>query len=114
MILEEGETIHVIVRRAFADDLRRHFLGKVTETNGVLARVEGYVFVLDTTVSQYVKRPDKRIRIVGLADASNIITVLPAEANLEKAEYIRSQQKKLTLTDGETFTLEINEFGIAQ
>ncbi|MGW8180052.1 MAG: hypothetical protein ACWGQW_15020 [bacterium] len=72
------------------------------------------MFVLDTGVGQYVKRPDKGTRVIGLADAGNIITVLPPEADLERAEYVRSDEKRLILTDEKTFSLEINEFGITR
>jgi hypothetical protein len=114
MILGQGEKIHVIVRRGFDNDLRRHFLGVVAEASGVLARVEGHVFVLDTGINQYVRRSDKRIRIIGLADPGNIINVLPPNADLEHAKYIQSEERRLILTDGKTFSLDINEFGITQ
>lgn len=114
MILEQGEKVHVIVRRMFERDLRRHFVGNVLEVSGDLARVEGYVFVLDSRTNQYTRRPSKRIRLIGLTDPGNIINVLPPGADLERIRYIQSQEKRLVVTDGETFNLDINEFGTTQ
>ncbi len=114
MILEQGEKVHVMVRRAFERDLRRHFIGKVIDVSGVLARMEGHVYVHDAAANQYIRRPDRRIRVFSLADAGNIINILPQEADLEQAKYTQVQGKKLVVTDGRTFTLDINEFGAMQ
>lgn len=76
--------------------------------------MEGYVYVHDTGSNQYIRRSDKRIRIVSLADAGNIINVLPGDADLEHTKYAQSQEKRLVVTDGKTFTLDINEFGATQ
>ena len=114
MVLEQGNKVHIMVRRQFEKDLRRHFVGEVLEVTGLLARVEGYAFVLETPSNQYVRRPDKRVRIIGLADSGNIIIVLPPEANLEQVKYVRSKDNHLTVTDGKSFALDINEFGANQ
>jgi hypothetical protein len=111
MVLEQGEIIHVMIRRNFEDDLRRHFAGEVVETEGILARIEGYAFVLDTGSNKYIRLPDKRIRLVGLADPNNIINILPAEAVLSNIVYTRSKEGRLVVTDNESFSLDINEFG---
>nr|MDA3971181.1 hypothetical protein [Desulfobulbaceae bacterium] len=112
MILELGEKIHLVVRRKFKDDLRRHFIGEVLVADSSVARVAGYVFFFDYSTNEYKRRPEKRIRIIGLADSGNIINVLPATADIEKAEYTQSRENKLVVTDNMTFTLEINEFGL--
>ena len=111
MVVQQGEKIHIIIRRRFEDDLRRHFIGEVIEADGVLARIEGYVFVFDTAVNQYIQRKDKRIRIVGLADSGNIVNVLPADADLQNTKYIENKEQRLVVTDQKTFELDINEFG---
>jgi hypothetical protein len=81
---------------------------------GDLARVEGYVYVLDTRTNQYTRRPSKRIRLIGLTDSGNIINVLPPGTDLERITYTQSQEKRLVVTDGETLNLDINEFGTTQ
>jgi hypothetical protein len=112
MLLELGEKIHLMVRRKFEDDLRRHFIGEVLVADSSVARVAGYVFIFDYSANEYIRRPEKRIRIIGLADSGNIINVLPITADIEKAEYTQSRENKLVVTDNKTFTLDINEFGL--
>ena len=110
MILEPGEKIHVIVRRNFESDMRRHFIGEILATDINLARVAGYAFVLDNMSGQFVRRPEERIRIIALTDSGNIINVLPGEADIENSQYKQSKEGKLMVTDSKTFSLDINEF----
>lgn len=114
MIIEQGEKVHVIARRSFETDLRRHFVGEVVEAEGVLLRAEGYTYVLDTGTNRYIRRPEKRIRILSLTDALNIINVLPADTALEQVKYEISSDGRMIVTDGNVFQLDINEFGISQ
>jgi len=111
MILEQGEKVHIILRRNFEGDLRRHFIGEIVTAKDTLVRVAGYAFVLDNTTGQFVRRPEKRIRIFGLAESGNIINVLPLKSDIEESVYEQSSQGKLVVTDGKNFTLDINEFG---
>lgn len=112
LVLSPGEKIHVIVRRKFEGDLRRHFIGEVLAVNETVARVEGYVFVVDNVTNQYLRRPDQRTRLIGLADAGYIINVLPAKTDLANAHYTQNKDGKLVVTDGKTFALDVNEFGV--
>ena len=112
MVMQQGEKIHVIIRRRFEDDLRRHFIGEVLEVDGLLARIEGYVFIFDTIINQYIRRTDKRTRIVGLADSGNIINILPTNADLQNTKYVENKEERLVVTDGKTFEMDINEFGV--
>ena len=111
MVLELGEKVHLIERRAFDGDLRRHFIGEVTYATDSVARLKGYVYVLDMATNEYIRRPQIRTRIVPMVDARIIINVLPANANIAKAIYTMDKDRHLCVTDSETFTLDINEFG---
>ena len=111
MILNEDEIIHIITRRRYADDVRRHFVGRVIEATDVSARVEGYAFVFDSNRNEYVKREHMRMRIIALADAGNIINVLPRSVELDDLKYAMSDRGKLVVTDGRSFSLDINECG---
>jgi hypothetical protein len=113
MIIEPGEKIHIITRRYYEADIKRHFLGVVLAVEGAVVRVEGYVFVLEEFSNKYVKRQDKRIRIFGLADGMHIINVIHPNADIEHVRY-SVKDNRLTITDGETFSLDINEFGSKQ
>lgn len=114
MVLERGEKVHIMVRRLFEKDLRRHFVGEVAEVSEDLARAEGYVYVLQDATGEYTRRPNKRIRLIGLADPGNIVNVLPPDADLENVKYTESQEGALVVTDGKTFALDINEFGTSR
>ena len=111
MILAQGEKVHVILRRNFEGDLRRHFVGEIVAASDTLARVAGYTFVLDNTTGQFLRRRERRIRIIGLAETGNIINVLPLNADIENSQYKQSTEGKLIVSDGKNFTLDINEFG---
>jgi hypothetical protein len=111
MVLKAGEKIHVMFRRKFDGDLRRHFAGEVTEASEQAARVDGYIFILHVMDNRYVRIQGLRTRIISLTDAGNIINVLPRNANIEKTAYTMSKEKHLVVTDGETFVLDVNEFG---
>ena len=111
MVLKCGEKVHVIKRRVFVGDIRRHFIGEVTDATESVVRLEGHAYTLDTGTGQYVRRPEIRTRIISLVDANIIINVLPPNAKIDKAAYTTSKDGHLCVTDGETFTLDINEFG---
>jgi len=110
MIFEPGEKIHVIIRRLFETDLRRHFIGEIVGVSESVVKVKGCVIVLNSVTNQYELKPDTRVRVVSLIDARNIINVIPSEANIEDTQYVLTHEKRLVVTDGESFTLDINEF----
>ena len=110
MVLKEGEKIHVIVRRLFERDVRRHFIGKVEGVSESIARVRGYTFLMDKGTNRYIRRSE-RTRLISLVDAGNAITVLPPESSIEDARYIYSDTEGMIITDDANFKLEINEIG---
>lgn len=109
MILEQGEKIHIVERRFFTDDLRRHFIGQVLKCTEQAIRVEGYVWVFDATSGLFVRKPEVRERIIWLGDRLTI-NVIPPETNLDAVKYVLDPQQGLLVTDGENLFLEINEF----
>jgi hypothetical protein len=110
MLLRKGEKIHVVERRRFDTDLRRHFIGEIIEIAESGVRVCGYTFVFDLGKNEYLRKPEFRTRIISLFDSDNIVNVLPENAKIEKAVYTLSKENNLTVTDRETFSLDINEF----
>jgi hypothetical protein len=111
MVLKAGEKIHVIVRRAFPADIRRHFIGEVTGVTGNILRAEGYTYIRDPNTNLFVKKQHSQVRIFSLVDAVNIISVLPAKTNLKKVTYRLDEKKRMILTDGCSFSMDVNEFG---
>jgi hypothetical protein len=110
MVLEPGEKIHVIIRRAFREDIIRHFIGEVRDVTQAVVRAEGYVFLRDTDTNLFARKQDTQVRVLSLVNDANIITVLPATTCLEKLTYRFSEKKRMVLTDGESFTMDFNEF----
>jgi hypothetical protein len=111
MLMTEGEIIHVVTRRRFEADVRRHFVGQVVEQSGDVARVEGYAFIFEPTRNEYIKRPQARIRLIALGDAGNVINILPEGTNLEALHYECTKNKRLVLTDDGECSLDVQEYG---
>ncbi|MFC1585241.1 hypothetical protein ACFL5V_06825 [Fibrobacterota bacterium] len=111
MLLEQGDKVHIMTRRKFNDDLRRHFAGKVISCGEAAVKAKGYVFVLDPRENRYIKQPELRTRIFSLVDAGNIINVIPSGTDIEEISYKLSADNILVVTDGGGFALNVNEFG---
>jgi predicted RNA-binding protein with TRAM domain len=111
MVLEIGEKVHIMVKRAFEGDSRRHFVGEIKAIGDNAIRVEGYVFIFDESSNEYLRKPELRIRIFSLIDARILINVIPILSLIEKVTYRLSEENNLVVTDGENFQLDINEFG---
>ena len=109
MVLDEGDIVHIIERRLFEEDVRRHFVGKVGKCAERALRVRGYVFVHDPSGNTFVRRSGVRDRVFSL-DNRIILNVLPRDINLEKVRYVTIDEG-LIVADGKAFTLNINEFG---
>ena len=111
MIVNKGDKLHIISRRLFEGDLRRHFAGEVVEVSGDLAQLAGYAYIFNPNTNEYVRMPERRQRIIGLGSAGVIINMLPREIKLEDLVYLVNREKRLVVTDLAGYSLDINEFG---
>lgn len=111
MLLNIGEKVHIISRRAFEGDLRRHFVGEIMGISDTAVRVNGYSFIFHEGVGEFQRKPELRVRIFSLIDARIIINVIPRSSEIGKVTYRLSKENNLIATDGEHFQLDINEFG---
>lgn len=111
MILARGEKVHVVIRREFSDDLRRHFIGEVEAATDDVARVQGYMFVYDLSINQFVRRPNLRTQLFSIVDRGNMITVMPIDTILTEVVYKMTASRRLVLTDEKHFMIDVNEFG---
>ena len=109
-VVSVGDKLHVITRRLFPDDVRRHFAGAVSGVSGNLFELQGYSFVFNSATNEYRRRPEVRTRILALGDAGYIVNKLPAETDIASLEY-RVVNQRLVVTDLRDFSLDINEFG---
>ena len=105
-----GDKLHIITRRLFPEDLRRHFAGEVVGVSEGLYKVCGYAFVFNHGTGEYRRRPEVRTRILSFADAGFIVTRLPQEVDFEALEY-KHLEERLVVTDSKGFAMDINEFG---
>lgn len=111
MGLSIGDKVHVVERRLFESDLRRHFIGEVIDTDLSTVVVRGWVFIFDGSSASFQRHPEKRTRVVSLVDARILVNLLPDEAQVENARYETDDNAGLTVTDGANFSLAMNEFG---
>lgn len=104
-----GELVHLIERRLFSGDVRRHFVGEIEACTDRAIRVKGYLFVYDSGSSTFLKKPELRTRIVTI-DNRVIINVLPGGTSLEDLRYAHDSEGNLSITNGAEFDLDISEF----
>lgn len=112
MLIEIGEQVHIATRRLFDENIRRHFVGKVIAAEGVVVRLEGYSFIYDAHKNQYLKSHEVRTSIFDLAESGYIVNIIPSDIDIEKLAYKTVDREHLVITDGESFSLGINEFGV--
>jgi hypothetical protein len=108
-ILEAGEKIHVVERRMFLDDVRRHFVGEVKRVTESAIRITGYVWVYNHREAKFVRRREKRDRLLVLGDRL-IINVLPRDVVVEEVVYNTDDVRRMFVTDNRGFVLELSEF----
>ena len=54
MIISVGEKLHIILRRQFEGDVRRHFLGTVEAHEGAVIRAKGYTFIYNRAKTRFI------------------------------------------------------------
>ena len=86
MILETGEKVHIVERRLFKEDLRRHFVGEVIKWAEHTIRAKGYTWVFDAVKGEFIRKPEVRERIIPLTGRLTI-NVIPSEVDLDKIKY---------------------------
>lgn len=110
-LLRPGEKIHVMHRRRFEKDVRRHFVGEVESYGDGIARASGYVFVIDDFSKHlFVKRPDRRTKMVPISSGDVIVNVIPESVDLERVAY-ELKERSLLVTDGSSWSMDVKEFG---
>jgi len=67
MVVSTDEKVHIVTRRFFDADLRRHFVGVVEEANEVTMRVRGYAFIYDQASGQFTRRVKERALLLRLS-----------------------------------------------
>jgi hypothetical protein len=110
-ILKRGENVLVIHRRRFDRDIRRHFVGTVEAYEDGIMRASGYVFVNDDLNKQvFLKRPDRRTKLIPLGSGDVIVNVIPNTVDIEEVQY-ELADRTLRVTDGNGWKMDVKEFG---
>ena len=112
MITSKGEKVHIIYRRNFETEVRRHFIGEITESNESIVRLQGKAVIFDTSKNMYIKKTETRITIIDLSESGYIVDIIDKSINIDDLSYSTDQNKRLILTDNKNFKLDINEFGL--
>jgi hypothetical protein len=112
MIINIGEKLHIVIRRNFEGDLRRHFVGEVEAFTGPVVRLLGYTIIFDKTKNVFVKSRGVRLTIMDLAESGYIVNFIPENVEIADLIYQYDNEKKLIMTDEKSYILDINEFGI--
>jgi hypothetical protein len=107
--LAVGEKIHIVERRQFDSDLRRHFIGEVEYCSDHHLKIKGKLFVYNATSKVFERIEPSRFRIY--ANDNNIgITILPQDFDLPTAVYKRIPYK-LLFCDANGFEMELGDIG---
>ena len=109
-VVQSGDKLHIITRRLFEADVRRHFVGEVVGASGDLVELRGYTFVFNPGANEYHRRPELRKRVLSLADSGQIVNRIPRDVSIDSLEY-RTVDNRLVVTDRKEFSLDIHEFG---
>lgn len=108
-LTKPGEGVHLIEKRVFPGDVRRHFVGEIEACAEGALRVKGYLFVYDSSTSQFTRKPELRTRVVPL-DNRVIFNILPEAVPIEQIRYAHDAEGNLSIRDGRDFELDISEF----
>ena len=108
MILNSGEKIHVVHRRFFEQEARRHFIGVVDHYEQGLARVTGHVYTVDRARFAFIRRPELRTRVISLVSGDLLVNIIPGHVDLEKVVY-KQENKAVRVTDGTDWFLDLSE-----
>ena len=111
MLINQGDKFHVVMRRNYESQVRRHFVGKADTSLGSIVRATGYVFIYDEMKAQYIKKESPRTTIMDLAGSGYIVNFIPESVDIDDLRYETIERTFLALTDGKGFMLDINEFG---
>ena len=112
MIVSKGEKVHVVYRRNFDNEIRRHFIGEIIEVSQSTVRLKGNAVIYDSSKTSYVKKPESRITIIDLAGSGYIVNIIDINVKIEELQYLIDKNKRLILSDNKEFSLDINEFGL--
>ena len=112
-LLRPGEKVHVIERRLFDGDARRHFVGEVEAVTDIAIRVIGYTFVCNPMTGNFDRREPMRTRIIPLAASGMVVYVIPEAIDIEAVRYEWGSGNRLVVRAGR-WEVFLDEFASAR
>ena len=110
-VIAVGDKLHIMTRRLFDGDIRRHFVGEVKAVSTYLTELRGYTFIFQPGTNRYCRLPELRTRLFAVGEAGYTVNKIPRDLDLDAIGY-QVVDSRLVLTDGKSFVLPINEFGV--
>jgi hypothetical protein len=107
MLLKRGDKVLLVHRRLFDSDTGRHFVGAVEAYDSGVVKVAGWTFVRGD--AGFLKKPQKRMKIMSRASDGVLGFELPAEVNLEALHFLDHGGGRVVLTDGAGFEFDMTE-----
>lgn len=111
MLFNTGDKVHVLVRRNFDGDVRRHLIGMVERSSEHAILVQGRKAVYDNSSANYDILSEINSQVVSLVDSGVIITHIPEHVKLDEL-YYQYNPGMTVITDGKEWTLRITEVGL--
>ena len=97
------------LRKLFAEDNTRFFVGVVEEYDDRVIRLRGFPFHLSPyEVTGVERHGEQRTRVLSMS-GDILLYMLPRETDLEKMQ-LRRSPKSLQITDGGAVTIDLSEW----
>ena len=108
MLLENGDAILVSHRRMFQHDEARFFVGRAIACDRELIKIEGFSFVRDLASGHFVRKDEKRIKILSLASPGYIFYQLPDVSDIANVS-VKDEVGEVRLMDGTRALMNLSE-----
>jgi hypothetical protein len=111
MLIDIGEKIHIAYRMLHEKAIRRHFIGEVIASEGAICRMQGYVFVYDSSNNMFSRKAELRTTIIDLAESGYFVNIIQQNVDIDQIFYKYEKGSGVMATDGKGFELNVHEFG---
>ncbi len=109
MILQEGDKILVAHRRLFENDKSRYFVGVVDGYESGIIKVSGYTWTKEQFGGNFVKKSDRRTKILSISSGTLMIYELPQILDLNTLQLKHVKDGQDFLMDNSNFRMDLAE-----
>ena len=88
-------------------------MGEVTAIAPSLTEVRGYTFLFQPGADENRRLPEERTRLFSLGESGHVVNKIPKDVDVNAIVY-KTIGDRLVVTDGRSFSLPINEFGVTR